>query len=238
MTVAPLSANWADVAKRRSSTWWLLSQLVIEQPSEPWLSELESVLQTVNTDTSQPLGPEAAALLAALRAARQQPAGLTTLAVDRTSLLAGVLHKGVLAGPYESASLGLDMNGDKVTDAAQFYLEAGMVDFCVELGPPDYLGTQLRFMSVLAYQEMLAHQAADDALAAHWLDMQQRFLEAHLLDWVPAHCDKLAQQAKTDYYHTLSNLLKAACELDLADVLEISKQTAAASQAVAAGAHA
>ena len=236
MTQAPLNGRWADVAKQRSSTWWLLSRLVIEQPTKTWLDELESVLQTVDADAGKPLGPESAALLAALQSARQKSNGLTALAVDRTSLLAGVLHKGRLAGPYESASLGLDMNGDKVTDAAQFYLEAGLIDFCAELGPPDYLGTQLRFMSVLAYREMLAHQAADDVLAARWLDMQQRFLETHLLDWVPSHCEKMARLAKTDYYRATSNLLKAACELDVADVLEISKQTAANSQAVASGA--
>ncbi len=238
MTATPLHTHWADVAEHRSSTWWLLSQLVIEQPSEPWLNELETVLQTVDSDATQPLGLEAAALLVALQSARQQADGLTILAVDRTNLLAGVMNKGVLAAPFESASLGLDSNGDQVTDTAQFYLEAGMVDFCAELGPPDYLGTQLRFMSVLAYQEMLAHKNADDVLASHWLDMQQRFLEIHLLNWMPAHCDQMAKLAKTDYYRAVANLLKAACALDFGDVQAISGETAEASQAAASGAQA
>lgn len=213
MTPINMDADLATLAGQRSSTWWLLSRLVNEPPQDPWLGELEAVLTTVDSNPQMPLCSESASLLAALRAARQQADGFTALAVDRTRLLAGILHKEALPAPYESAALGQAMNSDLVIDVTQCYQEAGLTDFCLELGPPDFLGSELRFMAVLAYQEMAAHQAADPDLAAQWLAMQQRFLENHVLNWVPSHCDRLAAMAHTPFYAALATLLAAACLL-------------------------
>jgi len=219
-----VNAELADVAKRRSSTWWLLSRLVSEQPQDPWLGELESVLSTVEADPLIPLGLESASLLSALRSARVDTGGLTTLAVDRTNLLAGVLHKSELAAPFESSALGQEMNSDLVMDVIQCYQEAGLVDFGLEQGPPDYLGTELRFMSVLAYQEMVAHHAADLGLAAQWLAMQRHFLDTHLLNWIPEHCERMSSMAKTPFYQATAALLRAACLLDQSDLKAIAEQ--------------
>ena len=224
MTEPMVDVELADIARRRSSTWWLLSRLVIDQPQEPWVGELETVLGTVDANPETPLGSESAALLTALRAARAQADGLTALAVDRTSLFAGVMHKKTLSAPYESVVLGQEMNSDLVLDVVQCYQEAGLTDFCLELGPPDFLGTELRFMSILVYQEMLAHQAVDAGLAAQWLAMQRRFLESHLLNWVPEHCERLAAMAKTPFYKALAQLLSAACQLDQGDLVKVSER--------------
>lgn len=224
MSEPTVDAELAGIAGRRSSTWWLLSRLVIDQPQDPWLGELETVLGTVDASPQTSLGSESAALLTALRAARGQADGLTALAVDRTSLFAGVMHKKTLSAPYESVVLGQEMNSDLVLDVVQCYQKAGLTDFCLELGPPDFLGTELRFMSILAYQEMLAHQAADAGLASQWLAMQLRFLESHLLNWVPDHCERLAAMAKTPFYKALAQLLGAACQLDQGDLVKVSER--------------
>lgn len=218
---ADVSKEMADAAGRRSSTWWLLSRLVMEQPQAPWLDELEAVLQMVHGDPQAPLVGESASLLSAIQSARSHIDGLTALAVDRTSLLAGVLHNETLPAPYESAALGLEMNCDRVLDVIRCYEQAGLEDFCRELGPPDYLGTELRFMSVLAYQEMLAHQAADIGLAAQWLQQELDFLQSHILTWVPDHCQRLRALAKTPFYQAAGALLAAACVLDHADLLQV-----------------
>lgn len=235
MTDSKVSADWVDIAARRSSTWWLLSRLVTEQPQDPWLNQLEVVLSAVKTDETQPLGSESVALLSALQYARQATDGLTALAVDRTRLLAGVLRNKELSGPYESAALGLDMNDDLVMDVARFYQEAGFTDFGKELGPPDFLATELRFMATLVYQEMSARKTDQLDVAALWLDMQQRFLDAHVLNWVPAHCDRMAGVAKSAFYLAVSNLLSAACELDRSDLETILETTTATTDELAVG---
>jgi len=214
----------ADVAGRRSSTWWLLSRLVIEQPQDTWLDELEAILALVDVGASTPLGPESAELLNALRSARSEEAGLTALAVDRTSLLAGVMHKKTLPAPYESAALGFPMNSDLVIDVIECYREAGLEDFGLEFGPPDFMGTELRFMALLGYSEMQAHQKGDRGLAAQWLSRQTRFLDEHLLAWVPAHCERLGAMAKTPFYAALAALISRACLLDRSDLSLLSER--------------
>jgi TorA maturation chaperone TorD len=201
----------AAAAARRSSAWWFLSRLIDEQPTEPWLSELEATLSTLESSPSTPLGPESAALLAALRLARAQQRGLTALAVDRTRLLAGVFQNRALPAPYESSAFGESMNSDRVQDLMRAYEGAGFENPAPELGPPDYLGTELRFMALLCYREMEAHGDADPGLAPAWLRHQQQFMDEHLLAWGPVHCDKLAAEAGTPFYAALGRLVACAC---------------------------
>jgi TorA maturation chaperone TorD len=221
MTGRTAQAELAEVAGRRSGTWWLLSRLVTEQPQEPWLHELESVLGLVDVDHIDALGAESASLLHAVKAARARVDGSTDLAVDRTRLLAGVMHKGSLSAPFESAAMGQDMNSDLVIDVVRCYQGAGLEDFGRDLGPPDFLGTELQFMSILAYQERLAHQTADAPLAESWLAMQRHFLETHLINWVPKHCERMAQLSKTDFYKSTAFLIRAACLLDLQTLVDL-----------------
>jgi putative dimethyl sulfoxide reductase chaperone len=218
----------AAIAARRSSTWWLLSRLVTEAPLAPWLDELDSVLASVDPDPTTPLGPESAALLAALRAARVEPEGLTALAVDRTRLLAGVFQNDQLPAPYETVALGDAMNTERVLDVIDAYANAGFDNHAPELGPPDYLGTELRFMALLCYREMEARRGEDAGMAPAWLRRQRRFMDEHLLAWVPAHCECLAAQAATPFYGSVATLLARACRIDRDDIAASLETTPAA----------
>jgi len=226
--VSDASGDRAAIAARRSSTWWLLSRLVTEAPLEPWLDELDAVLASVDPDPATPLGPESAALLAALRAARVDAEGLTTLAVDRTRLLAGVFQNDELPAPYETVALGDAMNTARVLDVIDAYADAGFDNLAPELGPPDYLGTELRFMALLCYREMEAHRGEDAGMAPGWLRRQHRFMDEHLLAWVPAHCERLAAQAATPFYGSVATLLARACRIDREDIAELMETTPAA----------
>lgn len=223
MTERLANAQFAEIASRRSSTWWLLSRLVLEQPQEPWLSELEALLAVVGPAEAAPLGPESGSLLLALRAARRQPDGLTTLAVDRTRLLAGIMQEVGLPPPFESAALGVPMNSDLVSEVIECYREADLESTGQELGPPDFLGTELRFMAALVYCELQAYQDGDLGLASLWLSRQQRFLDRHLLSWLPTHCERLSAAAQTPFYAALGVLLERACALDRTDVTQIAQ---------------
>ena len=211
----------ATIAARRSSTWWLLSRLITEAPSEAWLNELESVLASVDPDPAAPLAAQSGVLLAALRAAREPSDGLTALAVDRTRLLGGILQNDAIPAPYETVALGDAMNTARVLDVIDAYADAGFDGLAPELGPPDALGTELRFMALLCYREMEAHRSNDAGLPAAWLRRQRRFMDEHLLAWVPAHCDRLAAQAATPFYAAVGTLLGQACRVDRDDIAEL-----------------
>lgn len=220
------SNHLAMIAARRSSAWWLLSRLVTEAPLANWLDELESVLGAVDPDPLATLGPESAALLAALRTARAAHDGLTVIAVDRTRLLGGILQCDGIAAPYETVALGDAMNTVRVLDVIDAYADAGFEDLAPEFGPPDALGTELRFMALLCYREMEAHRGADSGLAPAWLRRQQRFMDEHLLAWVPAHCDRLAARAATPFWAALVTLLGRACRNDRDDLTTLMEAAA------------
>jgi TorA maturation chaperone TorD len=226
--VSDASDERAAIAARRSSAWWLLSRLVTEAPLAPWLDELDSLLASVDPSPSTPLGPESAALRAALRAARVESEGLTALAVDRTRLLAGVFQSDELPAPYETVALGNAMNTERVLDVIGAYADAGFDNLAPELGPPDYLGTELRFMALLCYREMEAHRGEDGGTAPAWLRRQHRFMDDHLLAWVPAHCERLAARAATPFYGSVATLLARACRIDRDDITALMETTPAA----------
>lgn len=229
-----ISLDFADIAARRSSTWWLLSRLVTEAPQDPWLAELESALGGIDADAQEPLGLESEVLRAALRDARAATEGMTALAVDRTRLLAAVFQKDSLPAPHESAALGEPMNSDRVLGLVESYQEAGFDNPAPELGPPDHLGTELRFMALLCFRESMAYRGADAGEAPAWLDRQRRFLDDHLLAWVPEHCMRIAAHAGTPFYAAIASLVARACQVDRRDLAElIAMQAASVDPAVA-----
>lgn len=211
----------ADVAARRSGTWWLLSRLVTEAPDAAWLGELEAALGAAVLEPEAALQPEAAALLAALHAARAQADGPIGLAVDRTRLLGGVIRNEAIPAPYETVAMGDEMNAARVMAVADAYAEAGFDDLARRSGPPDALGTELRFMSLLCFREMEARRGGDPASAAAWLARQQRFMDEHVMVWVPAHCDRIAMHAETPFYAAAARLLVQACRIDRDDIARL-----------------
>lgn len=221
VTAVDSAVNLTEIAARRCSTWWLLSRLVMELPQEPWLGELEGVLAAVEPHVVTPLGSESAALLRALREARSQSDGPTALAIDRTRLLAGILQDVGVVAPFESAARGVPMNSDLVSDVVACYVDAELDEVGHKFGPPDFLGTELRFMALLVYREMQAYQASDTGLARQWLSRQRNFFDRHLLQWVPAQCERLSAAATTAFYAALGVLLGRACVLDRADVTQL-----------------
>jgi TorA maturation chaperone TorD len=231
--VSLTAADLAETAGRRSSTWWLLSRLVTEPPQETWLDELASVLAGVDSDTDAPLAMESIALRTAVRAARADADGLTALAVDRTRLLAGVFQDKDLPAPYETVALGDAMNTARALDVIDACADAGFDGLAAALGPADYLGTELRFMALLCYREMEAHRGNGSGTAAAWLQRQQRFMDEHLLAWVPAHCERLIARAATPFYRATAALLAQACRVDREDIGAL-MQVAPAAQAAAA----
>ena len=91
---------------------------------------------------------------------------------------------GELGGPEERIAHGLK----------SFYTSVGLaMDMSANL-TPDHISSELLFMSYLAEN--------------NFVDYQKRFLEEHLLKWVPGYCDEVHRHAATAFYKEIANLLK------------------------------
>ncbi len=84
--------------------------------------------------------------------------------------------------------------GKATRDVQSFYESTGLA-----LGEgtdlfPDHLSVELLFMSYLAENR--------------YVEKQRRFLEEHLLRWVPEYCNEIEKHATTTFYKEIANLLR------------------------------
>lgn len=218
----------AESAARRSRTYWLLAQLVLQRPDAASLAGLD-IAPTVSVQTGEqfePLAVEVARLSAAARAGIEDAAMLEALQVDYTRLFAGVVKSHGSPAPFESVVLESRLMGDSTVAVEAAYAEAGFDAPVPEAGPPDHLGAELRFLSLACYREMQAWQAGERAAAAVWVDRERRFLDEHLLAWVPQYCASLAQAAQTAFYRAAASLIGEACLLDREDITLLADRAA------------
>jgi TorA maturation chaperone TorD len=116
--------------------------------------------------------------------------------------------------------------GESTIAVSAAYAEAGFDPPVPEVGPADHLGAELRFLALACYQEMEAWQAGDRAAAAGWVERERAFLDEHVLQWVPEHCERLAQIAETPFYRAVVSLIGRACLVDREDVTLLLDHTA------------
>jgi TorA maturation chaperone TorD len=200
-------------AGRRSQSYWLLSRLFLEQPDKPMLDELALALRAAGREDKDRLA-ELAALKAAVDTALASPQGLTDLQVEFTRLLRGVSKSRGAPEPYESMAREGRLCGETTEAVAAVYIEAGYRDLVPDAGPPDHVGTELRFMSLLCFSEMEAWRDSDASEARDLLERELSFLEQHVLPWVPQLCDRLAELTTHAFYLAVATLTAAACRHD------------------------
>jgi TorA maturation chaperone TorD len=90
-----------------------------------------------------------------------------------------------------------------------------------EAGPADHLGAELRFLALLCHRESEAWQAENRAVAREWIERERAFLDDHVLQWVPEHCQRLVGLAQSAYHRAMFTLIARACVSDRDDVEEL-----------------
>ena len=122
------------------------------------------------------------------------------LSVDFTRLFGGIKKGYGPPPPYESVwrSEGRIM-GEWTEDVLREYYEAGIgIDLSDEL--PDSIGAEMKFMALLSYHEAEAWRKNDVSNASRFLQMEQQFLNDHLLQWIPEFCIRMEEEAKSSFY--------------------------------------
>jgi putative dimethyl sulfoxide reductase chaperone len=95
--------------------------------------------------------------------------------------------------PIESFFLTLE-NTSSAEEVAGFYASAGLtIEEEFDL-IPDHLYLELLFMSYL--------------IEANKYDLQKKFLEGHLMNWVPYYCDELLKESKTVFYREIAEITR------------------------------
>lgn len=204
-------------AARRSQSYWLLSRLFLEQPEQPMLEELAKALKAGH-GADPTVANDLRLLQEAVEAALASPSARTDLQVEYTRLLSGTSKASGAPEPYESMSVEGRLFGESTEAVSAAYVDAGHPDPAPEAGPPDHIGTEVRFMSILCYHEMEAWREGNESDADELLERELDFLDAHVMLWVPAFCDRLAELTTHSFYLAVAKLTAAACRQDRDEV--------------------
>lgn len=195
------AAERAPESRQRGEAYWFLASLVAAKPDLETLTRLSALAKRRN-------GAEADAathILNALDGEDDLTALAERLAVEHTRLFRGIREGYGPPPPYESLWREGRMMGESTVAVAKAYLEAGY-RHDEQWGPLDHLVEEMRFMAALCHAE-------DEALTfgrgekAQWArERQLRFLEDHLLAWLPSYCRVLADQAQEPLYQALARV--------------------------------
>ena len=208
--------DMAEIAGRRSRTYWLLARGFAEAPSRALFSELIAALGPVNS--TEPLGEETAAFANAAQAALHMDEGSVVLPVEFTRLFGGISESYGGTPPFESVVREGRWGGDIVLALTAAYADADIVPPLPEASPVDHIAAELRFLAIACHREGEAWEADDTHAAMDWVRRERDFLDQHILRWVPTYCEESVNMAKTDFYRILLVLTPRACLLDREDI--------------------
>ncbi len=134
---------------------------------------------------------------------------LMALQQDYIRCVAGIKEGYGLIPPYESLYRP-DTFPTEIRAAVSSYFDAAGIDadsVCAQ--SPDFLSSEFRLLSLLAYHQHQAEIADDAEQSLMFENLQQEFLQHHLRVWLPEYCQKLAEAGKDGFYGQLAIYMQA-----------------------------
>jgi len=142
------------------------------------------------------------------------------LSVEYTRLFRGVKRFYGPPPPYESVYVerGLVM-GESSVKVSEEYAKAGVTIPNQHKGePPDHIGFELDFMRHLCCKEAQAWKSNAFCHAIKSLEKQKKFIDEHLIKWVPNFCDEVLKEAKIEFYKGIAKITKSFVQFDFDNI--------------------
>ena len=133
------------------------------------------------------------------------------LAIEFTRLFLG---PGGHISPHESIHLNMgsakdaDLWGQATVAVKRFMEGAGLAVGDVFSGMPDHISAELEFMRKLCEFEAAAWTREEEDTALNCQQVQKRFVEEHLIQWVPSFCDKVMDMARMPFFKEMAKATK------------------------------
>ncbi len=201
-----------SLAEIRSKTYWFLSTLYLVKPDAGFLGDLKLKLSEFSDQSD-----ELAELIELIRETLEGDTKTLSqkLAVEFTRLFRGIKKGYSPPPPYESVYRGEGrVMGETTLAVMKFYSEAGFGIVEEGEGPQDYIGVELKFMSLLCYREMESWKNERMPEGGRYLELEKRFLDEHILQWVPDFCRRVEAEAREEFYAAVARLTEEFIRLD------------------------
>jgi TorA maturation chaperone TorD len=108
--------------------------------------------------------------------------------------------------------------GESTAEVKRFIESTGLSYDSEYKGLPDHISVELEFMQQLTLREEQAWKDEDEDGALECLKTEKKFIEEHLVRWVPAFCDKVIKEAELPFYREMAALTKNFIEFERQEV--------------------
>lgn len=203
----------ASMATARSGMYDFLAGMCVK-PSEKLVTAILNHSLNLPTDASLP-----AELREAAEAMRNYDPKMprddleTALQIEYTKLFRGVTKGYGPPPPYESVYKEGALQGKVTGYVSKTYAQYGVKVPNAAGNLPDYIGMELKFMSVLASKEAEAW-GKDRTRALELIVAEKQFVKEHLLSWIPEFCSKAGEISGMDFYKSMMQLFPAVLKWD------------------------
>ena len=149
---------------------------------------------------------------------------LEDMAVEYTRLFLG---PGKHISPHESVHHQTDdtqqgqLWGESTVEIKKF-IESSGLDYRSEYrGLPDHISVELEFMQQVTLREEQAWREEDKDGALYCLRIEKKFVEKHLIRWIPIFCEKVIREAELPFYREMAALTKNFVEFEKGEINRI-----------------
>lgn len=108
--------------------------------------------------------------------------------------------------------------GGSTVEVKKFIETAGFRYQTEYKGMPDNISVELEFMEQVTEREAQAWTENDDEAALYCLKIEKRFIEDHLVKWIPQFCEKVKQEAELPFYRDMAILTKHFIEFEKEEI--------------------
>jgi TorA maturation chaperone TorD len=149
---------------------------------------------------------------------------LENLAIEYTRLFVG---PGKHISPHESVHHKKDgvQSGQlwgELTAQVKKIIESSGLEYKSEFtGMPDHISVELEFMQHVVQHEAQAWKADDDETALLCLKNEKKFVDEHLLGWIPVFCEKVIETAEVPFYREMARLTRSFIEFEKKELKKI-----------------
>jgi TorA maturation chaperone TorD len=112
--------------------------------------------------------------------------------------------------PYESVAREKRLLGDVASEVRDFYRRCGLKP--KKNFMPDHLGLELEAMAHLKEKEAEYRKRRKKEEAERMVELQQKFLSEHLLQWVPQFFERIEGVAEHPFYSQMARLAREFIE--------------------------
>jgi TorA maturation chaperone TorD len=149
---------------------------------------------------------------------------LEALAIEYTRLFLG---PGRHVSPHESVHHERaegkwgQLWGDSTVEVKKFIETTGLEYQSDYKGLPDHISVELEFMQQLTLREEQVWGDSDTDGAASCRNIEKKFIEEHLIPWVPEFCEKIVKEAELPFYKDLAALTRNFIEFERDEIIKI-----------------